>query len=242
MNGPVKKVKIDKKIYLKNKEWSFAKKIAPLFDYHINKSIPFYKEFQWLCNEVSDYFVKDNSIVYDLGCSTGSYTKKLSERHKNKNKTKIYGIDLVPEMINFAKKKNKKKNIFYSVKDINKIKLLKSDFIISFYTLQFIKQKFRQNTINKIYKSLNWGGGFFFVEKVRSYDARTQDMSNEIYKEWKKIMGFTDKEINSKTKSLKGILDPFSSSGNFSMLKRAGFKDISVIGKFICFEVILAIK
>ena len=118
----------------------------------------------------------------------------------------------------------------------------KSDLIISFYTIQFIKQKFRQKLINKIYKSLNWGGGFFFVEKVRSYDARTQDMNNEIYIEWKKIMGFSDEEINSKTKSLKGVLDPFSSKGNLDMLKRSGFRDISVIGKFICFEVILAIK
>ena len=67
-------------------------------------------------------------------------------------------------------------------------------------------------------------------------------MSNEIYKEWKKVMGFSDSEINSKTKSLKGVLDPFSTNGNFQLLKRAGFKDISVIGKFICFEVVLAIK
>ena len=80
----MKKTKVDKKIFLKNKEWSFSKKIAPLFDYHINKSIPFYKDFQWLCNEVSDYFIKDKSNVYDLGCSTGSYTKRLALRHKNK--------------------------------------------------------------------------------------------------------------------------------------------------------------
>ena len=30
----------------------------------------------------------------------------------------------------------------------------------------------------------------------------------------------------------------FSTKGNLEMLKRAGFKDVSVIGKFICFEVI----
>ena len=114
--------------------------------------------------------------------------------------------------------------------------------IVMEQVIQFINQKYRQSIINKIYKSLNWGGGFFFVEKVRSYDARTQEMSNEIYKEWKKIMGFTDEEINSKTKSLKGVLDSFSSKGNLSMIKRAGFKDFSVIGKFICFEIILAIK
>ena len=67
-------------------------------------------------------------------------------------------------------------------------------------------------------------------------------MMNEIYKEWKLFNGFTDKEINAKTKSLKGVLDPFSTKGNNEMLKRAGFSDISSIAKFICFEVFLAIK
>ena len=238
----MKKLKVDSSLFLKNSDWSFSKKIAPVFDNHIKKSIPLYNEFQWLCNEVSDYFIKEGSVIYDLGCSTGSYTKKLEDRHNNKKKIKIYAIDSVPEMISYAKKKNSSKNITYQKKDLNKLKFLKSDFVISFYTLQFLNQKFRQSMINKIYKSLNWGGGFFFAEKVRSYDARTQEMSNEIYKEWKKTKGFTDEEINSKTKSLKSVLDPFSSNGNISMLKRAGFKDFSVIGKFICFEIILAIK
>ena len=57
--------------------------------------------------------------------------------------------------------------------------------------------------------------------------ARTQDMMNEIYKEWKYNNGFSNEEINSKTKSLKGVLDPFSTKGNLDLLKRAGFKDIS---------------
>ena len=126
----MKKTKVDRKIFLKNKEWSFSKKIAPLFDYHINKSIPFYKEFQWLCNEVSDYFIKDKSNVYDLGCSTGSFTKRLALRHKNKKKLKIYAIDVVAEMINFAKKKNKLKNVNYTKKQINKLKFNKNNIII----------------------------------------------------------------------------------------------------------------
>ena len=73
-------------------------------------------------------------------------------------------------------------------------------------------------------------------------DGKTMDDLLPVIKEWKKVMGFSDNEINSKTKSLKGVLDPFSTKGNFDLLKRAGFKDISVIGKFICFEIILAIK
>ena len=57
-----------------------------------------------------------------------------------------------------------------------------------------------------------------------------------------KCGGLTDREINAKTKSLKGVLDPFSTKGNNEMLKRAGFSDISSIAKFICFEIFLAIK
>ena len=53
---------------------------------------------------------------------------------------------------------------------------------------------------------------------------------------------FSNEEINSKTKSLKGVLDPFSTKGNLDLLKRAGFKDISTVAKFVCFEVFLAIK
>ena len=69
------------------------------------------------------------------------------------------------------RKYNKIKNIEFLNKDIKKLKLKKNDFTISFYTLQFINQNYRQAMINKIYKSLNWGGAFFFAEKVRSYDA-----------------------------------------------------------------------
>ena len=49
-------------------------------------------------------------------------------------------------------------------------------------------------------------------------------------------------EVNSKTKSLKGVLDPFSTNGNLKILKNAGFKDIYTIAKYINFEVFLAIK
>ena len=45
-----------------------------------------------------------------------------------------------------------------------------------------------------------------------------------------------------KSNSLKGVLEPFSTSGNLSLLKRAGFKDIMTVFKYGCFEGFLAIK
>ena len=54
--------------------------------------------------------------------------------------------------------------------------------------------------------------------------------------------GFTYKEILSKSLSLKGVMEPFSSDANLKMLKRAGFKDICTVSKVLCFEGFLAIK
>lgn len=234
--------KKSKKIFAKNSSWTFDKNVASNFDFHIEKSVPLYNEFKWLGEKLSDYYLKEDSIVYDIGCSTGSFLKRLAIRHNNKKKIKLYGIDIVKNMINFAKKNNKHKKIIYQSKDILKYNFKKSDFFISFYTIQFIHPKHRQLLINKIYKKLNWGGAFLFVEKVRSYDARTQDQLTNIYEEFKIDNKFSLKEIINKKLSLKGVLEPFSTRANLQMLKRAGFEDVSTVAKFACFEFFLAIK
>ena len=45
-----------------------------------------------------------------------------------------------------------------------------------------------------------------------------------------------------KTRSLKGILEPFSTQGNLDLLSRAGFVDVMTVQKYLCFEGFLAIK
>ena len=89
-------------------KWTFGGKVSNTFDSHIKKSIPLY---EW-CHEIgvnlSDFFLKDNSACYDIGCSTGTFIKKLSDRNKKKKKIKFYGIDEVNPMIKKAKRKCKK--------------------------------------------------------------------------------------------------------------------------------------
>ena len=50
--------------------------------------------------------------------------------------------------------------------------------------------------------------------------------------EYKLSQGYKPDEIIAKSRSLKGILEPFSSSANKDLLKRAGFKDIITIFKW----------
>ena len=71
---------------------------------------------------------------------------------------------------------------------------------------------------------------------------RRQDYLNQFYIDYKIAKNYSANEIISKGKSLKGVLEPFSSKGNLDMLKRAGFKDVTTIFKYACFEGFLAIK
>ena len=220
--------------------WSFSGKVSKTFDEHVDRSVPFYKEGHQLIVDMQEYFLQEESVCYEIGCSTGSLTKLLSENNTNE-KTKYFGIDNVKEMIEVAESKNIKNSEFL-VEDITTCKLKNSDLILSYYTIQFIKPQLRQDVINKIYHSLNWGGGFFLFEKVRANDARFQDYFNSSYNEFKLRNNFTESEIFSKTRSLNGVLEPFSSQGNIDMLKRSGFSDIICIFKYLNFQGFLAIK
>ena len=127
-----------------------------------------------------------NSKIIDLGCSTGSFLNLVYERHKkNKNNLKFLGFDEVNEMIRFCHKKYSKKKIKFRKNDINKVDMNDSCIISLFYTLQFISPAKRQILVNKIYKSLNWGGALFLIEKVRASDARFQDIMNQFYIDFK---------------------------------------------------------
>ena len=96
--------------------------------------------------------------------------------------------------------------------------------------------------MDKLYQNLNWGGALLLFEKVRGADARFQDIITASYIEYKLRKGYSADDILSKSRSLKGVLEPFSSQGNVDMLKRAGFIDINTIQKYLCFEGFLAIK
>ena len=233
------------KIKAKKGNWKFSGKTVKNFDSHVEKSVPLYNEGHELICDLSDFFIKEKSVSYEVGCSTGTLTFKLAKHNKHKPNATFIGLDIEKEMIKAAmiKKKNSSKvNVQFKVADISKLKMKKADMIICYYTLQFIPPSIRQNILKKFYNNLNWGGALILFEKVRGPDARFQDISTILYTDYKLRKKYTANDIVSKTSSLKGVLEPFSSQANIDLLKRAGFKDINSIQKYICFEGFLAIK
>ena len=227
-----------------NANWNFGSEVVENFDSHVSRSIPFYSEGHELITNLSDFFISSNSVCYEIGCSTGTLIYKLAIHNSGKEGAKFIGIDIEQKMIDVARGKVTPlpDNLEFIHDDILQIELEPADLIVSYYTVQFIRPAERQRLISKLYDSLQWGGALIMFEKVRGPDARFQDIQSRLYDDYKLDQGYSAEEIISKSRSLKGVLEPFSTQGNIVLLKRAGFVDIMTVMKHLCFEGFLAIK
>lgn len=222
--------------------WRFSGEVARNFDDHVSKSVPFYEQGHNLICEISDFFVKPGSICYEIGSSTGTLTLRLARHNEAKN-AKFIGIDIEPDMVAIANERGAGvPQASFVTDDALQMELQPADLIVAYYTVQFVRPSERQRLIDKLYQNLRWGGALLMFEKVRGADGRFQDMMARLYDDYKLSQGYTPDEIVSKARSLKGVLEPFSTQGNIDLLKRAGFVDIMSVMKYICFEGFLAIK
>ena len=227
--------------------WNFGGEVPGKFVAHAQRSIPYYDDCHELIARISDHFVSAGSTCYDLGASTGRLLHLLAPRHPPG--VRWVGIDCEPGMVMEAKigkgeegKVAPPGNIEFVEGDICSYDYEPADLIVAFYTVQFISPRRRQQLIDRLYQSLNWGGALILFEKVRGPDARFQDIATSLYTEMKLEHGYTAEEILAKSRSLKGVLEPFSTEGNMDLLRRAGFVDIMTIFKYVCFEGFLAIR
>ena len=176
-----------------NAGWSFD--LPPEnFESHIEQSIPHYKACHDLIAKISDFFLPDNAVVYDIGTTTGAVTRGILQRHPGK-KFSITGLDVIPAMVDYATKKTSDPRASFICTNALDYDYEKSHLIILYYTLQFIHPSVRVDLLKKIYDRLHWGGALILFEKVRAPDARFQDYMGQIYTEFKMDNSFSPKQI-----------------------------------------------
>lgn len=236
-------MKVGKDIETHRADWSFSGSVPEAFVEHVRQSVPYYDAGHGLICDLSDYFCHADSVCYEIGVSTGQLMRRLAEHHPHKPGIQWVGLDPVEAMIAKAQEHCAGiPNVTLEVGDALTYDFEKADLIVSYYCVQFIPPRNRQDLINRIYERLNWGGAFMLFEKVRAPDARFQDIMVSLYNDFKARNGFSAEEILNKTSSLKGVLEPFSTEGNLGLLRRAGFTDITTVMKYLSFEGFLAIK
>ncbi|MGV2829326.1 methyltransferase domain-containing protein [Myxosarcina sp. GI1(2024)] len=169
-------VNVGDAISVKNARWSFGGNVPQTFDQHVSRSVPQYEQGHKIVVALSDFFIRNGSVVYELGCSTGELTRRLAEANCDRD-VSITGLEIERAMVEVANRKNSDlSKVKICQADILDAELDAADLIVAYYTIQFVNPAMRQLLFNKIYNSLNWGGGFILFEKVRAADARFQDI------------------------------------------------------------------
>ncbi len=224
------------------KQFEFDENVASVFDDMLNRSVPFYKDVLELSTKFALDFASDNSIIYDLGCSTASTLINIAQ--KSTKNLKLIGIDNSVAMLKRAEQKSKAYNINLELicDDILNVNLQKSKVIISNYTLQFIRPPQREKFIKKIYDNLEVGGILIFSEKVISSNATLNKIFIDKYYEFKKVQGYSEFEISQKREALENVLIPYTYEENKDMILNAGFSHFECIFKWINFSTFIAIK
>ena len=218
------------------KSFAFDQQVADVFADMIKRSVPGYdailKSIAMYCMQ----YAKENTNIYDLGCSLGAVAVTAAEatRHINCN---VIAVDTSVAMINKCQQivndMNLNNKIKVCRKDIVEMVINNASVVVSNFTLQFIPKVHRFGVIQNIYNGLEHGGVFILSEKFKG-DKDSDDFLIKHYHAYKKINGYSNKEIQRKRQALKDVLIPDSVDEIKNRLNSAGF-DV-VIKWFQCFN------
>lgn len=221
-------------------EWKFDESVVPIFDEHVNQSVPMYEEIHNLIGDISTWYLLDGTNMYDIGTSTGKVIHTLKNKHPSK-KVNYIGIDNSKEMI--EKVSNNLPDAKFIYEDVTEgFEFKNASLITSVLTMQFIQEDKRQYIINNVYEGLNKGSAFILVEKVIGNNSRFNEIWNDLYHELKLKNGLSEKHVFDKARAIRGIMKPYTVQENTDLLKNAGFKDIDMFFKWNNFVGFIAVK
>lgn len=200
------------------------------FDNHISLSIPSYDCLVDTIISLSENFLDEGSSVYDVGCSTGAFLKRI-KKVKNVNYIGIDDSSLCPISC--------MDDVVYLRKNFFDVKLSKACLITSIFTAQFTHREKRNEFYEKIYDSLNIGGAFIIAEKTHCENGRMQEILNSSFYE-QKSKNFKAEEILKKELSLRQNLKTEGYYKTLSRLNEMG--SVQEIWRSLNFVAFLVIK
>ena len=207
------------------------------FDRHIGISVPNYEHIVELISYISSFFIKKNTNVYDMGCSTGLTLKKLQDMNTAENASFI-GYEMSENM-----RPKELDGIAWIKKDLTDkyIDFTKASLVLSVFTLQFMDIQDRVKILQKVYESLNEEGALIVCEKTYAEDSFINDVFTFSYYDYKQ-KDFSVEEIMKKQMDLRYIMKPLTVEENLAMFKKVGFRKIECFFTSLMFKGWVLIK
>lgn len=219
-------------------DFVFDDKVAQVFEDMINRSVPGYSTIITMIGVMAERYCKEDSNIYDLGCSLGGATLAVAHRVT----TKRYGliaVDNSEAMI--ARLQTRLASLQFPgtavecrCEDIQATDLRNASVVILNFTLQFIPVEQRTELIQRIYASMRPGGILIISEKIQFPDVELNSLFIDLYHSFKENMGYSKLEISQKRAALEKVLIPETIQQHRQRLAGAGFHNFDVW--FQCFN------
>ena len=208
------------------KAFVFDEKVAQVFQDMIQRSVPGYEMSLSMITLIARKYAKDETSLYDLGCSLGASSLALLAGVSDKN-VQLVGVDNSDPMLsrcadNLAQA-NFKNKMDLRCEDILDTKIVNASTVILNFTLQFIPLDRRLALLETIYAGLNPGGVLLVSEKIAFDEAGIQDSMSELHLDFKRAHGYSELEISQKRSALEDVLVPESIEDHKARFEQAGF-------------------
>lgn len=225
-------------------KWEFDNEVAKCFADMLERSIPDYHSMRSLVYELGEKFITPGTWITDIGCSTGLAVEPFYKKHQGYNR--YFLCDNSEAMLEVCREKFKEGIESGSVEIepgnfYEKMMPENQSLVLSVLSMQFMPTSYRQRMISDIYRGLNPGGAFIFVEKIIA-DGDTDDLQVELYYQMKRMNGYSNEKIMQKRKSLENVLSPLKAEWNVDMLHEAGFDKVDVFWRCLNFCGWIAVK
>ena len=239
------KDEVFKQPFEKSTDFKFDRNVVTVFDDMVTRSVPFYLEIQRMIAELSQEYAVKNTIVYDLGCSTG--TTMLNMNKWIADDIKFIGIDDSPQMLEQCRenltKAGFKRPFDLQHCDLNKqVPVKNASVVVLCLTLQFIRPLYRNKLLQDIYNGIIEGGCLILVEKILAEESSLNRNYIKYYYDFKKRNHYSELEIAQKREALENVLVPYKISEDIEMVQAAGFSHCEVFFKWYNFAGMIALK
>ncbi|HXH99019.1 MAG TPA: carboxy-S-adenosyl-L-methionine synthase CmoA [Sphingobacteriaceae bacterium] len=226
-------------------DFKFGTKVANVFDDMVGRSVPYYGEIQRMIAELASDHVKPDTVVYDLGCSTG--TTMIGMNTMVDNDISFIGIDDSEDMLKKCNVKLREAGFTrkYELKtaDLQEgLEIKNASVVVLCLTLQFIRPIAREKLLKNIFDGLVPGGVLLLAEKILAEDSIFNRDFIKYYYNYKRRNHYSDLEISQKREALENVLIPYKLNENNHMLREAGFGHCETFFKWYNFAGIIAIK
>ncbi len=204
--------------------WTFkSDTIAENFDEHVSEQLPWYRMAVDLTAHIARCYLGDNSILIDLGCSTGAITQALSSTIEDRS-IKCCSIDNSEQMIeNFQGV-----GLAKCADMLDTEKLPKFDVCVIFLALMFTDVKQRAEFLCALEKKANPGGCIIIVDRFIPLDGYLGLSISRMSIKNKFDAGAKPDQIIKKELSLCGVQRP----SDHALMIDHGFKQWLQVGDF----------